>query len=175
MMGDEPVTMGSWTATAVGVPTTKVRQGDEAGESLRASDGRLLHVIDRVASNWTVAVVVVIADVVWVAASLVLHFPTRLETIFQTIVAALTLAMVFVIQHTQNREQVATQRKLDEILRALPQADNTLIAFEEASDAQLARARQHHRGLRSAALNPDPADRRSSPPPSTDDGVGGQV
>lgn len=151
--------------------------GDNAAENLRAPDSRLLHVIDRVASHSTVAVVVVLADAVWVTASLVLNFPTRLETIFQTVVAALTLAMVFVIQHTQSREQVATQRKLDEILRALPQADNTLIAFEEASDAQLARARQHHRGLRSQALNPETAVRRSSPPapPSTDDGFGREV
>ena len=148
---------------------------DHTAESLRAPDSQLLHVIDRVASHSTVAVVVVLADAVWVAASLVLNFPTRLETIFQTVVAALTLAMVFVIQHTQSREQVATQRKLDEILRALPQADNTLIAFEEASDAQLARARQHHRGLRTRALNPDPAVRPSSPPPSTDFGFDGQV
>lgn len=160
--------------------TTDDQGGDgrsSTAKSPRAPDSRLLHGIDRVASRSTVAVVVVTADAVWVAASLALNFPTRLETIFQTIVAALTLAMVFVIQHTQGREQVATQRKLDEILRALPQADNTLIAFEEASDAQLARARQHHRGLRSAALHPEAAARQSSPPPTppADDGLGGPV
>jgi hypothetical protein len=33
--------------------------------------------------------------------------------------------MVFVIQHTQARHQAATQRKLDEIVRALPEADNS--------------------------------------------------
>jgi len=48
--------------------------------------------------------------------------------------------------------QLATQRKLDEILRALPQADNALIALEDASDAQLRRARDQHRGLRAEAL-----------------------
>jgi low affinity Fe/Cu permease len=47
-------------------------------------------------------------------------FPARWETIFQTVVAALTLVMVFGIQHTQARHQRATQRKLDEILLALP-------------------------------------------------------
>jgi low affinity Fe/Cu permease len=30
--------------------------------------------------------------------------PARRETIFQTVVAALTLTMVFVIQHTQARQ-----------------------------------------------------------------------
>jgi hypothetical protein len=53
-------------------------------------------------------------------------FPTELETIFQTVVAAVNLAMVFVIQHTQSRQQVATQRKLDEILRALTSTEHGL-------------------------------------------------
>ena len=116
----------------------------------------MLHAIDRLASHPITAVVVVTADAVWLAASVALSFPTRLETIFQTLVAALTLAMVFVIQHTQSREKVATQRKLDEILRALPQADNTLIALEDGSDDQLTRIREHHRGLRAKALDTDP-------------------
>jgi low affinity Fe/Cu permease len=79
-----------------------------------------------------------------------------LETIFQTLVGALTLALVFVIQHTQAREQLVTQRKLDELLRAMPHADNALIAFEEASDDELASTHHSHRRLRAAAINPTP-------------------
>jgi low affinity Fe/Cu permease len=45
--------------------------------------------------------------------------------------------MVFAIQHTQSREQLVTQRKLDELLRAQPGADDRLIAAEEASDEEL--------------------------------------
>ena len=47
---------------------------------------------------------------------------------FQALVAGVTVVMVFVIQHTQARHQAATQRKLDEILRVLPEADNSLLA-----------------------------------------------
>ena len=46
----------------------------------------------------------------------------------------ITLMMLVIIQHTQGREQTATQRKLDELLRALPQAESTLIMLEEESD-----------------------------------------
>jgi low affinity Fe/Cu permease len=83
---------------------------------------------------------VVTAVVVWVLYSAVFGFPARLETIFQTLAAATTLAMVFVIQHTQARAQAATQRKLDEILLASPEADNTLITLEEAPDNELKEA-----------------------------------
>jgi len=44
------------------------------------------------------------------------------------------LMMVVIIQHTQGREQMATQRKLDELLRALPQAESGLMMLEEESD-----------------------------------------
>ena len=113
---------------------------------------RLLHLMDRVASRPLVAVVIVALDAVWVVASVASGFPGRLETVFQTIVAALTLAMVFAIQHTQGREQVATQRKLDEILRALPDASNALIAFEDAPDHEVLSAHEAHRQLRQDAV-----------------------
>ena len=112
--------------------------------------------VDRIASRPLVAVVIVALDVAWVLASVVTGFPGRLETIFQTIVAALTLAIVFVIQHTQSREQVATQRKLDEILRALPDASNALIAFEDAPDHEVISAHQAHRQLRQDAVDAGP-------------------
>ena len=53
---------------------------------------------------------------------------------FETGTSAITLVMLFVIQHTQSREQAATQRKLDELLRALPGAETGLMLLEEASD-----------------------------------------
>ena len=41
-------------------------------------------------------------------------------SIFQALAAALTLAMVFVIQHTHACQKTITQHNLDEILQALP-------------------------------------------------------
>src|ERR1700747_1149423 len=103
----------------------------------RSPISRWLSRVDRHASRPLGAVFVVIAAAVWIAVSTAAGFPARWETIFQTLVAALTLTMVFVIQHTQARHQRATQRKLDEILHALPDADNSLITFEHASDKEL--------------------------------------
>jgi hypothetical protein len=71
--------------------------------------------------------------------------------------------LVFVIQHTQAREQMVTQRKLDEILRALPHADNALIAFEEVSDDELASTHHSHRRLRAQASIPRPSPTRPRP------------
>jgi low affinity Fe/Cu permease len=51
--------------------------------------------------------------------------------------SAITLGMVFVIQHTQSRQQIATQLKLDELIRSAPQADDLLIHVESADDDEL--------------------------------------
>ena len=64
-------------------------------------------------------------------------FSADWETAFVVGTSVVTLMMVFVIQHTQGREQGATQRKLDELLRALPEAESGLMMLEEAPEEEL--------------------------------------
>ena len=85
----------------------------------------LLSRVDRYASRPRYFVVILAGA--WIIVSIAAGFPARWETIFQTLVAALTLAVVFIIQHTQARHQRATQRKLDEILPAIPGTGNALL------------------------------------------------
>ena len=51
---------------------------------------------------------------------------------FELSASAATLIMVFAIQHTQGREQAATQRRLDEVIRASPGANESLMLLEES-------------------------------------------
>lgn len=118
----------------------------------RSRGSRLLWWVDRWTGAPLTAVTVLAAGIAWVALSTVFDFPDQWERIFQTLVAAITLVMVFIIQHTQARHQAATQRKLDEILRVLPEADNSLLAFEHASDDELRAAHQQHQQIRQTAL-----------------------
>ena len=129
-----------------------------AGPDLHANRGRplgsrLLSALDRSTSRPLTALTVVAAAMAWVIVSFAVGFPGRWEGIFQSLVAALTLAMVFVIQHTQARQQAATQRKLDEILQALPGADNALMTLEHASDDELRAVGESHREIRQVALD----------------------
>jgi low affinity Fe/Cu permease len=48
-----------------------------------------------------------------------------------------TVVMVFVLQHTQRREQLAFQLKLDELVHASPGADDRLVAVEASSDDEI--------------------------------------
>jgi low affinity Fe/Cu permease len=129
----------------------------------RSAISRSLSWLDRRASHPLLAVTLLTASAAWLVISVILGFPSGPERIFQTLVGAVTLAMVFVIQHTQAREQSATQRKLDEILKALPDADNKLLTLEHASDRELRATREDHTAVRRAALDDDNGSERDQP------------
>jgi low affinity Fe/Cu permease len=134
-----------------------MQEGSGEKTEQRHLGSRVLHALVRWAAKPTLALGVVTAVVLWVLYSAVFGFPARFETAFQTLAAATTLAMVFVIQHTQARAQEATQRKLDEILRASPEADNSLITLEEAPDNELKAATDAHRDARRDARSEGPS------------------
>jgi low affinity Fe/Cu permease len=73
----------------------------------------------------------------WLIIGTVTGFPGWWQTTLYSVTGSVTFVMVFVIQHTQQRQVAATQRKLDELLRSSEEADSTLIAVEEAPDAAL--------------------------------------
>ena len=95
---------------------------------------RWLHKIDHCTSQpWaTLLLGAILVSAVVLGA--VLGFPGIWTTAFEVGASFITLMMVVIIQHTQGREQTAIQRKLDELLRALPQARSALVMLEEESD-----------------------------------------
>jgi low affinity Fe/Cu permease len=71
-----------------------------------------------------------LAVAAWAIASLIFHFVDRWQTLIGTSITMGTFLMVFLIQHTQNRNSAAVQAKLDELIRALEPANNKFIGLE---------------------------------------------
>ena len=97
----------------------------------------MLHRFDDLSSHAAAGVVAATFVALWLVVGAAAHFPHWWEAVLYSTSAAVTLVMVFVIQHTQSRQQLATQRKLDELLRTHPAADDKLIAAEDAPDEEL--------------------------------------
>jgi low affinity Fe/Cu permease len=100
-----------------------------------------------------VAIIIVVAIVCLVVVGASLGFPSRWVAAFEVSASAITLAMVFAIQHTQGREQTATQRKLDELLRALPGAADALMMLEEAPKEFMEDVEESQRDVRSQLVD----------------------
>jgi low affinity Fe/Cu permease len=105
---------------------------------------RSVHRIDHATSRPSSAILVAGLIVVFGVVLAVEHFPTTWQTAFASVCAGVTTIMVFTIQHTQSRQQAATQLKLDELIRALPDADDHLVQVEAGADAELAALEAAH-------------------------------
>ena len=110
--------------------------GDETRHSTLRS--RWTHRLGDATTHSNASIGVLAAVVVWMVIGGITDFPPWWTTSLFVATSAATLVMVFIVQHTQERLEIATQRKLDELLRAMPGTDGRLIAAEVASDAELA-------------------------------------
>jgi low affinity Fe/Cu permease len=124
----------------------------------RSPISRLLHAVGAATSTAAAATTVAMVVMAFLVSLVVLGSPSSWEEGFSTVAAAVTLVMVFIIQHTQSRQQTATQVKLDELIRASPRADDHLVHIEIGGDDELVaheqRQREHHAALRDDAGPP---------------------
>lgn len=97
----------------------------------------MLHGLNEATAHSTTGLVAAAVILGWVVYGVLAGFPSWWDNVLYIASSTITLLMVFAIQHTQARQQSALQRKLDEVLRALPRADDRLIAVEEAPDGEL--------------------------------------
>ncbi len=80
----------------------------------------------------------------WAITGPLFHFSDTWQLVINTGTTIITFLMVFLIQNTQNRDTDAMQVKLDELLRAVDSAKNTMIDLEELDDAELEAIREDY-------------------------------
>jgi low affinity Fe/Cu permease len=105
------------------------------------------------ATTWTgtnsafLLAVVVIG--VWAATGPLFHYSDTWQLVINTGTTIVTFLMVFLIQRTQNKESLALQLKLNEIVAALNGASNSLISVEDLSEAELQRLHARYMAMAS--------------------------
>ena len=87
----------------------------------------------------------------WASIGPATGFSDTWQLVINTGTTIVTFLMVFLIQHSQNRESDAIRLKLDELIRAIKNADNQLLDAEEMDEAELERLRGHYEGLAASA------------------------
>src|SRR5664279_6199902 len=84
---------------------------------------------------------------VWGVTGPLFHFSDTWQLVINTSSSIVTFLMVFLIQRSQNRDALAVQLKLDEIVAALEGASNRLISVEDLSEEELKVLRIHYQRL----------------------------
>jgi low affinity Fe/Cu permease len=95
------------------------------------------------ASGRSVAFTLSVAIVfLWAATGPLFGYNDTWQLIINTATTVITFWMVFVLQHTQNKDTKAMELKLDELIRRVEGADVRLVGIEDASEEALDRMKQ---------------------------------
>ena len=135
---------------------------------MQAFSDSFAHIASAV-SRWTgrplVFLVCCAIVVIWAVSGPVFHYSDTWQLIINTGTTIVTFLMVFLIQNTQNRDNVALQAKLDELIR-VTRAKNEFIGIEHLSDDELekiiAQCEKHRPDAVKRAEARASADRRSA-------------
>jgi low affinity Fe/Cu permease len=80
----------------------------------------------------------------WAITGPIFRFSDTWQLVINTATTVVTFLMVFLIQNTQNRDGAAVQLKLDELIRAMKGAQNSVLSLEEMSEEELERLKGHY-------------------------------
>jgi low affinity Fe/Cu permease len=98
-------------------------------------------------SPWAFLIAILVI-LVWVVTGPIFQFSDTWQLIINTGTTIATFLMVFLIQNTQNRDARAIHLKLDELIRAVKEARNSLVDLEDVSDEELDKLQKQFERLR---------------------------
>ena len=91
----------------------------------------------------------------WAASGVFFHFSEKWATIIQTLSSVITILMVFLIQKTQNKDSLAIQLKLNELVAAHGSASNRLVNVEGMTEEELKVIQKYYTRLSEFAKKQD--------------------
>jgi low affinity Fe/Cu permease len=104
----------------------------------------------------------VLVIAVWILTGPVFHYSDTWQLVINTSTTIVTFLMVFLIQNTQNRDMLAVQLKLSELVLAMKGAKNKYASIEDLTDEEL---QELHDDCRMRAeLTMDHLERRRTSP-----------
>ena len=75
--------------------------------------------------------------IIWAATGPLFKFSDTWQLVINTSTTIITFLMVFVIQHSQNKDTIALQLKLNELIASNREASNRLISIEDFTEDEL--------------------------------------
>jgi low affinity Fe/Cu permease len=109
--------------------------------------GHFARVASNVAGKPIAFLIAVAVVIVWAVTGPLFGFSDTWQLVINTGTTIVTFLMVFLIQNTQNRDQMAMQIKLAELIVAVKGAHNKLALAEEMSDQELEKLHAHFQAM----------------------------
>jgi low affinity Fe/Cu permease len=97
-------------------------------------------------TSWAFAIALAIV-VIWLVTGPIFEFRDTWQLVINTGTTIVTFLMVFLLQRSQNKESLAIQLKLNEIVAAIEGASNRLINVEDLSEEEVQLLHDHYARL----------------------------
>ena len=107
------------------------------GSRVKEAWGRVARAITEASGSVWAFGLAFLVIVVWALTGPIFGFSDTWQLVINTGTTIVTFLMVFLIQHSQNRDTKALQLKLNEIIAALDGASNRMIRIEDLSEDEL--------------------------------------
>ena len=111
--------------------------GKPATEGHLSWFAQFAHVTSKWAGKPVTFLICVALVLAWAATGPVFNYSDTWQLVINTSTTIVTFLMVFLIQNTQNRDALAFQIKLSELVIAMKGAPNSVASIEELSDEEL--------------------------------------
>jgi len=114
--------------------------------------GALAHETSRWAGKPATFIVCVVLVLIWGATGPLFDYSDTWQLVINTSTTIVTFLMVFLIQNTQNRDTMALQVKLAELIRAMSGAKNKLATAEDMTEKELEELHKEYCALAETTL-----------------------
>lgn len=98
---------------------------------------RFASVVTRLAGSTAAFISALMLVLLWAMTGPVFHYSEKWQLVINTTTTIITFLMVFLIQKTQNKESLAIQLKLNELVAAHEFASNRLVDVENMTEEEL--------------------------------------
>ena len=105
------------------------------------------NLITNYSASTPVFIIAVALIIVWIISGPVFNFSNTWLLIVNTGTSVITFLMVFLIQKSQNKESIAVQLKLNELIAANSGASNRLLNIQDLSENELNTLYEHYQTL----------------------------
>ena len=89
----------------------------------------------------------IVLIIVWALTGPYFHYNDTWQLIINTSTTIITFLMVFLIQNTQNRDNDILHLKIDELIRATQEAQNSTLSLDKMGSRDLRKLRKHYSSL----------------------------
>jgi low affinity Fe/Cu permease len=107
----------------------------------------MARVISQFTGSTTAFLIAALVVLIWAATGPLFHYSSTWQLVINTGTTIATFLMVFLIQRTQNKDSLAVQLKLNEMVAALEGASNRLVNVEDLSEDELSTLHRHYEAL----------------------------